>query len=395
MNALSPSEEATYRGFSCPYEPFDESFFALLSVQYATSLLELFGERFGEAAGDSAAEGLFDFIERPGQLTTEIAWTPALAAMTTALRGNQDADALPALAQFLLDAAASGAEGVWSLDLPRSTVLLFDRFVLPSADSVQVEARDGLLSFNLKNGRGERSLAFRHSPHNRWESGDDGLVTLPSVEIRGKRITLLSRQALPELECGSPLVPVVNQSHAVPVERAVALFDERVPECADWVARVLRRLILVEAPPDTIQSGNFGGCLGMFYVSSSTDPLLVAEMLVHECCHQYYHALCQLEEMVDPADTGTYFSPFVNKQRPLDRILLAYHAFANVYLYYWNYFGKGDFEPGRRVGIADLVRDTDSVQRILEQQRAKLTPVGDCLFQPLFERMGQCLRLPA
>ena len=65
------------------------------------------------------------------------------------------------------------------------------------------------------------------------------------------------------------------------------------------------------------------------------DEEAVAECLVHEVSHQYFLLLESVVPMVDPAQEQVQvWSTFKGRHRPLNRVLLAYHAAANMALYW-------------------------------------------------------------
>ena len=63
-------------------------------------------------------------------------------------------------------------------------------------------------------------------------------------------------------------------------------------------------------------------------------PMDIAEVLVHECAHQYFYLLAYVGPYDDGSDERLYWSPPLRRNRPLSRILMAYHALANVRLFY-------------------------------------------------------------
>lgn len=69
-------------------------------------------------------------------------------------------------------------------------------------------------------------------------------------------------------------------------------------------------------------------------MSQPNSLLEVGEVLIHECAHQHFHLACRVFPMKTETENGRYFSPPVGRDRPLDMILIAYHAFANVLTYY-------------------------------------------------------------
>jgi len=115
--------------------------------------------------------------------------------------------------------------------------------------------------------------------------------------------------------------------------------------------------------------------------------MLVAEMLVHEACHQYFYLVRRLGPVHDLADTQLYYSPAVDRERRLDRIVMAYHAFANVLCFYRTAMGSGmEDEVCARVE-SELQDDVVLMERTLVGNPA-LTALGAALVEPL----AQCYR---
>jgi len=113
--------------------------------------------------------------------------------------------------------------------------------------------------------------------------------------------------------------------------------------------------------------------------------LSVAEMLIHEASHQYFELLNKLGPTVDPNHTKLYYSPVKQCERPLNKILLAYHAFANVMLFY-----RGVAECGLADSrLAKFQNALNDELRQLEQPLLKsdaILPIGGALVDPLIQR---------
>jgi HEXXH motif-containing protein len=121
----------------------------------------------------------------------------------------------------------------------------------------------------------------------------------------------------------------------------------------------------------------------MLYISNNHDPLLLGEMLVHEASHQYYFIATRHGPVVDPGDEQQFYSPFASRFRPLERIVLGFHAFANVYLYYSTMLKSG---AGRQDFCAEQMAKchVDLAQVItLIKETDKLTDIGCAIAYPL------------
>jgi HEXXH motif-containing protein len=127
---------------------------------------------------------------------------------------------------------------------------------------------------------------------------------------------------------------------------------------------------------------------GVITASTSFDPLSLAEILVHEASHQYFYLLEQLGPVEDGTDTNLYFSPVRNTERPLRAILLAYHAFANMLLFYRAAGSSGAADArvcsSREKGIEKQV---EGLRQTLRATPA-LTGYGRAIWEPLEARLG-------
>lgn len=123
-------------------------------------------------------------------------------------------------------------------------------------------------------------------------------------------------------------------------------------------------------------------------MSFECDPIAVAEMLVHECAHHYFHLSSRLEPVDDGTDHSLYFSPVKNTGRPIDKILLAYHAFANVLIFYRTCLASDIQDHGYcRRNATELVPQLKQLESALRETTA-LTETGNSLWLPLAERTG-------
>lgn len=128
---------------------------------------------------------------------------------------------------------------------------------------------------------------------------------------------------------------------------------------------------------------------GIILASWSPNPITIAEMLVHESSHQYFHLLSRVGEAEDGTDVREYFSPAVQRTRRLSRILIGYHAFANVLLFYRALLRDGLAEdPHCRATEARLCDDVEALELPLRGNPA-LTEIGRDLVQPLMEQLRE------
>jgi HEXXH motif-containing protein len=93
--------------------------------------------------------------------------------------------------------------------------------------------------------------------------------------------------------------------------------------------------------------------------------------------------LNRLGEFDDGSDPALYYSPIRHTGRPIRWILIAYHAFANVLLFYRCCAANGlDKDPYCRLNEKVLVPQLEQLEGALRKSRA-LTPLGRALWEPL------------
>jgi HEXXH motif-containing protein len=108
-------------------------------------------------------------------------------------------------------------------------------------------------------------------------------------------------------------------------------------------------------------------------------------MLVHESSHQYFNLLGAVCDFADPAYRELHYSPFTRSLRPLDRLLTAYHAFANVLILREQWAAVCSKGKSRN-SVSRLKADLRLVEDVLVSSNA-LTPIGRALFEPLYGRL--------
>lgn len=105
------------------------------------------------------------------------------------------------------------------------------------------------------------------------------------------------------------------------------------PQYEIWVARVLQTILIMRPEDGSFRTGGWEKLAGVIYLDDCMDVYLIAESLVHEAAHQYFYLGEMLVEFSDD-DENQFHSPAVGEMRSLREILLAFHAFGNVVVFY-------------------------------------------------------------
>ena len=118
------------------------------------------------------------------------------------------------------------------------------------------------------------------------------------------------------------------------------------------------------------------------------------DSLIHEICHHYFYLGLKLGKVArDPG--RLFYNPILRCDRPIDMILLAFHAFANVYRYCGEAVDRG---VGDRVYFAYRMAMLREQLPILDAHLAScgtLTELGESLWLPLHHELAPILENPA
>ncbi|MET0646168.1 MAG: HEXXH motif-containing putative peptide modification protein [Pyrinomonadaceae bacterium] len=379
---MADSVPSEVRGFGCLYEEFDEDFFSQVVREYAVSLLTMAVERYPQMLRPDATSAL-SLLTSPHAAEYSPFWCPELAQCLAALRSPDPPKAARGVGQILLNLSCSGAPGDWAIYLGQPSRLRWGHFLLPEAEAVEVQSDGRHALLKARTGGDTRALSLRAAGAPGLWHGPDA-ETIPRLAARDSSILLLTGRLLEQLDLPRPEFPPLDEitpSQMENVSSCLSFLREHFPPCSLWIERVLRYLCLVRSPPDCMHSGSFEGHFGFTFMTDRHDPVKLAEMLIHECSHQYFSLLTRFAALTDD-DGRLYYSPFVRKERPAERILLAYHAFANVELFYRACVRAGVSVSRSKDAIEQLRPDLDLVERALVSD-VSFTPFGRCVMDSL------------
>lgn len=392
QQTVTESQEAPlWKCFSCPQEPFSEEFLSVIVLNYCQALIDALIERFGptfEREGRYVCESLIELRDKAPSF--DALWSPALGRVVKAIRTDSSFRARWATVELLLQAGVHGFSANWELCIGKPVSLVWDNHLLPACDRIRVESNPGTACLQVSKGEWSKLVSFtRNSNYESWLSSE--CDELPVVPLGKTRLILLTGRSVDFAEfAGLDILERITEKHTSKLTAAIELLNNHVPKYFTWVERLIRRLVMVRSSSDELKSGNIKGQYGTIYISTHGEPEGIAEMLVHEVSHQYHSLLEKIGPTTSDDKEGRnrklYYSPFTKSERPLDRLLVAYHAFANVELFYRALIASGTCSEGQcsklTKGLSDQI---DDVERVLKAS-IELTPIGRALFDPLYER---------
>ncbi|MGH9326625.1 MAG: aKG-HExxH-type peptide beta-hydroxylase [Terriglobia bacterium] len=399
------AESQIYSGFSCPQVGLEKDFLDLVITEYARQSVQKFIECYGGQI-QLRAGGIRPVLSNWLQCadTFETVWNSAFGEVFAAVfrNGAQDIERCAALLALRLHEC--GHEGEWGLQLSKPVRFRFDRWLLPAADAMEVSAMSQAVTLNVRTADIWQKAAFQRS-ENGWET-NYGVEVLP-VLIRPRiRWTLLTAESLAPSSSALLKMEVLGYGDADvdtqpelllhSCDTAMSLIAEFADIYLAWVSNVIRELVPLRARPGMFNNGSSDLSPGVICVSNAAsnqeNPWSLAEVFVHEATHQYLYIARRLGRMDDGKDTTLYFSPFRNAGRPIYNILITYHAFANVVLFYRTALSHGlRVDQASALAVEKRMKELEQKLQPLEQaleSTTSLTPLGLALWEPLREQLA-------
>ena len=187
--------------------------------------------------------------------------------------------------------------------------------------------------------------------------------------------------------CDEPVEPLVPDAQIVDqLAGALALLGEAAPEYRAWVLCLLKEVTPIRRPGErALASGSSVLRPGGIDIAVPASATETAEMLIHECSHQYLHLISWFDTLVSK-DARPHYSPLKGCERPLERIVLGYHAFGNAMLAYAQLDAHGHGE-----GISSRSRVVSAYLDELAKplvDEVGLSALGREIVRPLRARLG-------
>lgn len=393
-----------FRGFSCPQIGLDPELLELIVVDHASTVVDEFLVRHA-ASLDKGTPGIAQLASgwlESSARTFDLAWSPEFGDIHALLLSGDDGNQTECAAALALRLNEMGVDGEWTVALPRRTRLRFSNWVLEPADALAVSCDDGRMLIRAADDGHWNAAQFTRQA-GAWAL-DDGfeLTALPPMVEGAFRFSLASVGALSATSTARLLDADAYHFTSDDVRftpewmstcrEALDLIRSSDERYEEWVGKVLRHLVPLKARKDTFNSGGEKFSPGVICVSDQCLRWPLAEMLVHEATHQYLHILNRLGPLDDGTDENLYFSPFRNKGRPIAYIAIAYHAFANVLLFYRAARERGN-RPDSIGSTGPFAQRESTLERQLAQieeplrQSRSLTALGRALWEPLHEAL--------
>ncbi|WP_426106431.1 aKG-HExxH-type peptide beta-hydroxylase [Massilia sp. TSP1-1-2] len=350
-------------------------------------------------AADPAAQALFacctEMLGR-AELRTVNCWQPELGACMERMKQGQP---LEAVVHALLSLHALGVPGTWSLSLAAPLRVSMGGHIFNLHGTVEVAGDGARLHCSVADGACA-PLRFAHqggrwrlegTAEAPWDYAAPAFVGYAGFETCYVQPWLLpgGHQPGDDLMVDWPPQPAdahctqLAQQAAAQMGEALDMLNVAGARYLPWLRPVMRGIAACPVyEPGVRVSASFPNHLGVISAGFPLKAAYLAEILVHEFSHQYYLLLDAVTPLVKKQDEQPlFYSSFKMKQRPLGKIFLAYHATANMALF-WH-----DLHANSGVSVAlyadeltKLLYHTDSLGSVIASS-AGLTAAGAAMFE--------------
>lgn len=389
-----PADDSPLRHFGCPAEPGDPRILDAITVPEAAMVAARLAERHRHAS----SEGLTELLEgwsasAVGTAGFDDVWDLSFGHARRCLSrsGTSPGAVYDAAARVALRLTEIGQPANWCTSGPAIPGLRLGGHVLPPVTAIEAKGgQDARVVFDLADG--DRIVAARNTtPTGCVTWAVSGGIALPCFGAA----MVLPASALDSLDQpgaafdGVDLVPAVEDGMVAALHAGAQALSDHAPGMAGWVRQVLRGV--APCRPEAAfraVSGSNEHLPGIIHASHPLGRFDLAEILLHEAAHQYFYLLERLGPLDDGSDGQLYWSPPIRKARPLSRILMAFHALANVRLFYERCRGTGaEAEAYLSRNLASMDEAVAALGSPLHGNPA-LTGLGRAVYDPLHARLS-------
>lgn len=370
---------ASYSGFAGPLWHLDRSYLDAIVSTYYREYIRLFLIQYRTKL-ECSSWGLAELIEQSAVNLTAFgtAWHYSCAEVREAVLNRvSDDDALDVAVSCAIHFLVSGVVGEFRASSARGFRAMWGSSPIESTATIihiwRSGDKAGITADNI-------ATILPLAP----ACGATGHISVPTIRSQNINLTLLTTAAARIVGCSQPpqLSPEDFSLAKKNFLAAALVLERHAPMFAHWVGRVMAFVSPIEAPPGLMRSGSSRQWPAVAEISFRCDAVAIAEMLVHEATHHYFNILLMIDPVTDGSDQRLYYSPIRKYERPIEMILLAYHAFANVLLYYRECQRTGLRDGGYcKRNEQEVLRDLRELERALETTQS-LTEAGERLWRP-------------
>lgn len=253
-------------------------------------------------------------------------------------------------------------------------------FSLDSGEVVEVSHfSEGMkVCFSSKSESSEELIFEKLEGSSKYSFCIDSVSEVSRINIRGREH--LPRIALENKKLILKQIQVIEKALAY-----IKIFDESIER---YFKEIRNSFVPLQAPEGSLPSSSNSSIDTMFWYSITDEPLLMAEMIIHEYSHQRLFRLQDTDPLIDPVIHGSgwekceIYSPWRDDPRPINGVFHGFIVFTEASRFWMSLIKKGglnqlELEISER-RMAMLVLQLDHARESLRQ--CKFTAHGEIVF---------------
>jgi hypothetical protein len=215
-------------------------------------------------------------------------------------------------------------------------------FLLNPKDKISVvESANGTKAF-FRNDNGETiELSLKKIPRS------DNYAVYVDLVSEVSRINFPGREHLPRISSNDHKI-IIEQIKVI--DKAIdyiRLFDSSIYQ---YFKEVKNYFVPLQGPEGALPSSSNSSVDTMFWYSKTKQPLLMAEMIIHEYSHQRVFRLQDIDPLIDPSIHGTgwdrceIYSPWRDDPRPVNGVFHGFIVFTETSRFWITLIKKGELD---------------------------------------------------
>lgn len=330
---------------------------------------------------EAASKDFFDFPH------------PLLTLLEHSIR-SQKSPPIKTIIETALLVSLHGVEGCWEVILEDSEDLIFHTHTLDQVTRVEATMCASGISLEIIQKRMKTNFEINLKANIAPTSGMvDCTSKLPTVKCKSKELILIPYKNLPiTFTQHAPGMTAPTRENIYQrktyVENALDAIDKASPNLKTWISSGVKFIACFESIDRAhVTSSSFKSHLGLIVITGDKNHLLTGELLIHEASHQIFNIARSISPIVDSQDDSLYYSALTRSQRPIDKVLMAYHAAANILMYYQYCIDAGlDSEGYCNNRLKTLSAGLDEMYKSLNIS-STLSLLGKYIFKTLQEEI--------
>lgn len=375
-------------GSYAPHLYSTDKYFDILATAYHKGMTKRLAKAIPDAPSAAELFALFKHLSDTALPVTSRCWQPEIGAVLACM-SRKEIDQAVIHGLFALHALGVAADWGHRFDRPVRLSMAGHLFDVDGAFSVHAEAHrlavvrhdGGLDRLVFEREDGVWRLRGQHAPHPAWKYSAPVFLTQPGFEsVYLQSYVEPSASAVEEMIIDWPVrleegeMALCAARAAPQVAEAMRLLERTAPCYLPWVRPLFRGIGPGPLVDDNIrQSGSFSWHPGVFSCGFPLSTPFLAEVIVHEMSHQHYMLADSVVPLVKPGrNEEIYYSSFKGKNRNIEKILLTFHAVANMLLFWHDFIHNlGDTDPANQkqmqlmrrhgVGLVQILLTTDDL----------------------------------